>query len=324
MPDTTVLLSRRSFLGSGLAFAALPLAVLGKHATPEDPHIAAVLTLFEPATGPMGRATFHSETLSAAGRRRWPLARFEKEIGEVAALSQGFELVAADRRGTTLWLTMRARRQRVERTLRVRIDRDDPTRIFDVPVSPMPTPYAGPMPQGSIAPADVPTLVAQRIGFAARRDEFSGACRVVSPSGEVVYEAAFGRASHAPDQPNTPATRFNLGSADKSFTALLVARLVGDGRLNFETTLAEVLPDYPDADFARTCTLRHLLSHSAGLGMLFDRPGYDGTQAFSRMADLFPAFAAEPPEFAPGTAAAYSNEGFVVLGAVVEQVTGES
>ncbi len=324
MPDHSLILSRRSLLGSGLLLAVMPLPVLGRDDALQDPVIAAVVALFEPAADPASRAAFHAEMLSAAGQARWPLARFERIMDEIAALSGGFDFVAADRQGTTLWLTLRARRQQVERTLRVRLDRQDPARVFDLPSLPAPAPYPRPLPQGAIAPADLPALVESRIGFAAGRDEFSGVCRIVDPAGAVVYEAATGMASRAPDRPNAADIRFHLGSADKSFTALLMARLVLEGRLSFETTLAEVLPDYPAADFARACTMRHLLCHASGLGTLFDRPAYDRKKPFSRMADLLPAFAAEPPAFPPGTAAAYSNEGFIVLGAVIERVTGES
>lgn len=317
-------LTRRTLLGSGLALAALPMPIFAQDAPPEDRQIAALLALLEPGAGPSGRAAFHAAMLSPAGRQRWPLAQFERVIGEIAALSGGFDFVSADRQGNTLWLTLRARRQQVERTLRVRLDREDPSRLFDLPAIPAPSPYPGNLPQGPIAPADLPGLVDQRIKFAAMRDEFSGVCRIVAPSGAVAYETALGMASRAANLPNTPDTRFHLGSADKSFTALMAGRLVEEGRSSFGTTLAEVLPSYPSADFARACTIRHLLSHASGLGSLFDRPSYDRAKVFSRMADLFPMFAAEPPAFAPGTAAAYSNEGFIVLGAVIEQVTGES
>jgi CubicO group peptidase (beta-lactamase class C family) len=324
MLDQSLALNRRSLLGSGLLLAAMPLPVLGQSITRQDPLIAAVLALFEPADGAAARAIFHAQMFSAAGQTRWPLARFEQIMGEIAALSGGFDFVAADRQGTTVWLTLRSRHQQVERTLRVRLDRDNPARVFDLPSLPAPAPYPRPLPQGPLAAADLPALVDNRIAFAAQRDEFSGVCRIVDPTGAMAYEAAAGMASRAPDRPNAADFRFHLGSADKSFTALLVARLVEEGRLTFETTLAEVLPDYPNADFARACTMRHLLCHASGLGSLFDRPGYDKTEPYSRMADLLPAFAAELPAFAPGTAAAYSNEGFVVLGAVIEQVTGES
>lgn len=324
MSDYIFPLTRRGLVGSGLLLAALPLPVFGRDDASQDSLVAAVLALFDPAGDASTRAAFHANTLSASGQTRWPLATFEQMMGEIAALSGGFDFVAADRQVNILWLTLRARRQQVERTLRVRLDRQDPARIFDLPALPAPAPYPRTLPQGTILPADLPALVESRIGFAAGRDEFSGVCRIVDPAGVVVYEAAVGTASRTPYRRNAPNIRFHLGSADKSFTALLIARLIAEGRLSFETTLAEVLPDYPAADFARACTIRHLLSHASGLGTLFDRPGYDKKKPFARMADLLPAFAAEPPAFAPGTAAAYSNEGFVVLGAVIEQVTGES
>jgi CubicO group peptidase (beta-lactamase class C family) len=316
--------TRRSLLGSGLALAALPLPAFARSAAEQDPVIAAVLAMLEPGAGPEGRAAFHADTLSPAGRQRWPLARFVTVFGEIADLSGGFDFVAADRRGSTMWLTLRSRRQQLERTLRVRRDREDPARLFDVSASPMPVPYAGSLPEGPIAPADLPALVAQRIAFAAMRDEFSGVCRIVAPSGAVAYEAAFGLAARAPDVPNTPATRFHIGSADKSFTALMIGALVAEGRLTFDTPLAEVLPDYPNADFARACTIRHLLSHAAGLGLLFDRPRWERLRDYPTMAELLTVFADADPAFAPGTDRAYSNEGFVVLGAVVERMTGKS
>jgi hypothetical protein len=85
-------------------------------------------------------------------------------------------------------LNVPSRRQQVDRTLRVRIDRDDPTRIFDVAASPMLTPYAGVLPQGPFAPAALATVVAQRIAFAVMRDVFSAACRIVAPSGKIAFD----------------------------------------------------------------------------------------------------------------------------------------
>jgi len=323
MPAHLPQLARRTFLGGGVALATLPFPSFAQAAAPtRDPNAGAVLALFDPVGGPEGRAAFHAAILSPAGQRRWPLPEFERVYGAIADQSGGFDLIAADRRGNNLWLTLRARRLGIERPLRVRIDRDDPARIFDVSASPMPMPWFGVMPTAPITPATIAAWAERRLLHSALRDEFSGACRIVAPSGEVVYEAAFGRARRGPDIANTHATRFNIGSADKSFTALMIANLVAEGRLGFDTPLAEVLPDYPDASFARTCTLRHLLSHSAGLAMLFHRPGWDWNRDYAAMADIMAVSAGEPAAFAPGAGAAYSNEGFIVLGAVLERVTG--
>jgi CubicO group peptidase (beta-lactamase class C family) len=109
---------------------------------------------------------------------------------------------------------------------------------------------------------------------------------------------------------------------NKMFTAVAIAQLVEAGKLRFEDTLAAILPDYPNREVARSITIAQLLSHSAGLGMLFDRPGFDRRKRYRSSSDYLPLFASEPLLFKPGTASSYSNEGFVVLGAVVEKLTG--
>jgi CubicO group peptidase (beta-lactamase class C family) len=111
---------------------------------------------------------------------------------------------------------------------------------------------------------------------------------------------------------------------DKQFTAVAIGQLVEQGRLRLDARLIDVLPDYPNRAAAETITIRHLLSHRAGLGMLFERPGWDWKRRYERVTDLLPLFATAPPAFEPGSRFAYSNEGFVVLGAVVERLSGRS
>jgi hypothetical protein len=134
----------------------------------------------------------------------------------------------------------------------------------------------------------------------------------------VVYSASFGAADKARGLRNTADTRFNIGSMDKQFTAVAIGQLVEQGRLDLDSRLIDVLPDYPNRVAAEAITIRHLLSHRAGLGMLFDRTGWDWKTRYKLMGDLLPLFAAAEPAFAPGSRFSYSNEGFVVLGAVVE------
>ena len=314
--------SRRTILSSVAAASTIALASFAR--ADEHSLAADVLALFEPTATSDARRAFHDARISPAGQRRWPFAEFDRITGALSEVSGGFDLVSSTQRGSELWLQARARRQGVTRTIRVRIDREDATRVFDISTSPMPTPYDGPAPDGAVASDVLAALIDRRIRFAAERDEFSGAARVVAPSGEVIYEAAFGMAHREMGEANAPDTRFNLGSADKSFTALMIANLIGAGRLSFDTRLVDVLPTYPNRAFAEACLMRHLLSHSAGLGMLFNRSTWEQRRAYARMDEMFGAFASEAPAFAPGSRAAYSNEGFVVLGAVVEALTGKS
>jgi D-alanyl-D-alanine carboxypeptidase len=178
-------------------------------------------------------------------------------------------------------------------------------------------------PQRRLPEAEVVREISRHVGAAARRDEFSGVV-LVAKGERTIFHRAYGLADRSWRIPNRLDTRFNLASMNKMFTAVAIAQLVEAGQLHLEDTLGTILPDYPNQDAARTITIAHLLSHTAGLGMLFDRPGFDRRKRYRTSSDYFPLFAAEPLLFEPGTASAYSNEGFVVLGAVVEKLAGVS
>lgn len=288
----------------------------------------AVVTLFEPSTTAEVRAAFWRDRLSGAGRDRTPLEAFDASMRGVAELTGGVELLdtravpSGSRAGTAFLL--RARRQGTTRWVRMVRDRDDPTRLFDVAGLPLPAPYDREGPTGPVSREQLALEIERRVRYAVERGDFSGAGLVTAPDGAVIWQGAFDLADADTGRTNTLDTPFHLGSADKSFTALLTGGLIREGRLSLDTPLIEVLPDYPNAAFARACTIDHLLSHTSGLGGLFDRAGYDVQAPYQRMTDMFPAFADQPPAFAPGERAAYSNEGFVVLGAVIEAVSGRS
>jgi CubicO group peptidase (beta-lactamase class C family) len=175
--------------------------------------------------------------------------------------------------------------------------------------------------QRRLPEAEVVREINRHVGAAARRDEFSGVV-LVAKGDRTIFHRAYGLADRSWRIPNRLDTKFNLASMNKMFTAVAIAQLIEAGKLRLESTLGTILPDYPNQHAARTITIAHLLSHTAGLGMLFDRPGFDRRRRYRTSSDYFPLFAAERLLFEPGTASAYSNEGFVVLGAVVEKLTG--
>jgi D-alanyl-D-alanine carboxypeptidase len=315
-------LPRRTFLSGAALMLCAPNLAFAQSAP--DALGQALARLFDPVEGPSARRNFAATYVSEAARERWADASFQDALDEMSAASGGLDFIAARVEPRALRISVRARRQGVVRNLLVHMDRNDESKVFSLATIPMPAAYDRPGPSGPVSFAALARAIDDRLRFSVERDEFSGVARIVSPQGDVVYESAFGFADRERGIVNTPDTRFHLGSADKSFTALMVARLIGEGRFSYETRLAELLPDYPNAEFARACTVRHLLTHSAGLGPLFGRPGWDNQRRFTRMAEIFPAFAAEPPAFAPGARASYSNEGFIVLGAIIEAVTGRS
>lgn len=116
------------------------------------------------------------------------------------------------------------------------------------------------------------------------------------------------------------ATRFCIGSMGKMFTAVAVLQLIQNGRLNLRDTIAAVLPTYPNTQLARQVTVEHLLTHSGGTGDFFGAE-YEAHQAELRTpADFIRRFGNREPAFPPGSRWGYSNFGFIVLGAILEQV----
>jgi CubicO group peptidase (beta-lactamase class C family) len=125
--------------------------------------------------------------------------------------------------------------------------------------------------------------------------------------------------------PNTIDTRFNLGSINKLFTKIAIAQLAARGLLNFEDRVADHLRDYPNREVAERITIQQVVTHSAGLGDIFTEEfATAAKERFRRPQDYFELFADEPLLFEPGTSERYSNGGYMVLGAIIEAVSGQS
>lgn len=145
----------------------------------------------------------------------------------------------------------------------------------------------------------------------------------VSGAGRVLYAQGFGFADQSTQTPNTADTSFRIGAVTKQFTAAAILRLAAEGKLSLEDTIAKHLPEYPQPGAA--ITIHQLLSHTAGL------PNYMGLDAVvSRRTETFTPrqllelFWKEPLEFPPGSDFRYSESGYVVLGAIIEHVTGQT
>ncbi|UCE02100.1 MAG: beta-lactamase family protein, partial [Candidatus Latescibacterota bacterium] len=158
----------------------------------------------------------------------------------------------------------------------------------------------------------------------AERELFSGTA-LVAWRGQALFSGAWGLASREWNVPNRIDTRFDLGSINKSFTQIAIGQLASAGKLALDDTIADHLPDYPNGDVARKVTIRHLLDHTSGLGDIFTDDYSRSSKALYRgPADFFPLFASAPLQFEPGTRSAYSNAGYMVLGAIIEAASGET
>jgi CubicO group peptidase (beta-lactamase class C family) len=154
-------------------------------------------------------------------------------------------------------------------------------------------------------------------------DAFSGVV-LLAKDGKPILLSAWGEANKDFGAPNRADTKFNLGSMNKMFTAVATLQLVERGRLSLDDSLSKFLPDFPNKDAAEKIRVKHLLSHTSGLGSYFNQKFEESSRARWRTVDQMLELAKdEKPQFEPGEKWAYSNTGFLVLGKVIEKVTGQ-
>ncbi len=155
-------------------------------------------------------------------------------------------------------------------------------------------------------------------------DDFSGTV-LVARGDDVLLEKARGLASRRYRVPNTLDTRFNLGSINKLFTKIAIAQLAARDKLGFGDRVAQHLPDYPNSEVAERITIQQVATHTAGLGDIFtEEYATTAKEWLEKPEDYFRFFADDPLHFEPGTSERYSNGGYMVLGAIVEAVSGQS
>lgn len=150
--------------------------------------------------------------------------------------------------------------------------------------------------------------------------KFSGVL-LVAKDGKPVAEQAYGMADET--HKNTVDTKFNIGSINKAFTKRAIEQLVDAKKFALDDPVRKVLPDYP-SPVADRITIRQLLEHRSGLGDIFG-PRYDAAppSKLRELSDFLPLFADQPLQFEPGSDERYSNAGYIVLGLIIERVTGQ-
>jgi D-alanyl-D-alanine carboxypeptidase len=152
-----------------------------------------------------------------------------------------------------------------------------------------------------------------------------GAAAIVIKDGKVIYRGASGMADMELSVPLTADNVFRLGSISKQFTAAGILLLEEQGKLNVSDDINVHLPEFPT--HGHTITIENLLTHTSGIFNYTNIPGYfEGVEIRRDVttAELIDVFANLPMDFAPGDAYLYSNSGYVLLGAIIEKVSGQS
>lgn len=152
-----------------------------------------------------------------------------------------------------------------------------------------------------------------------------GAAAIVMDDGKVVYASGRGLADVAGKRAITPDTVFRLGSITKQFTAAVILQLVEEGKISLSDPLSKLLPDYPKP--GADATVAQLLNHTSGIQSYTGIPGWmSGPKPAQAVTteSLIAEFKDMPPEFAAGSKWDYNNSGYVLLGAIIEKVTGKA
>ena len=136
---------------------------------------------------------------------------------------------------------------------------------------------------------------------------------------ETVVARSFGAANAQGTTPITASTRFNIASVGKLFTMAAIGILAERGKVDLDAPIGRYLT--VDESFA-AITIRQMLTHTSGLGDFLRRDNFDAVASAKTATDLLPLALAAPPAFPPGSKTAYSNSGYVVLGAIIEKVSG--
>lgn len=150
--------------------------------------------------------------------------------------------------------------------------------------------------------------------------QFNGTV-LVAEQGRVIFKKGYGEANKEWSIPNTPDTKFRLGSITKQFTAALILQLAEEGKLRLDGKITDYIADYPKATGDKI-TISHLLTHSSGI------PGYTEMPNFAKDVSRNPYAPMEflkvfwnlPLQFEPGTKFTYSNSGYFILGVIIEKL----
>lgn len=168
------------------------------------------------------------------------------------------------------------------------------------------------------------TILDALINELVQEDKFSGAV-LVAKNGKPFYTRAVGHASKRYGVPNKINTKFNLGSMNKMFTGVAIVQLAQQRKLLFDDLVGKHLPDYPNQEVREKVTIHHLLTHTSGMGLYWIEFFHKHDWILIKTAQDYDALTNEKPlSFEPGERFQYSNCGPIVLGLIIEKISGLS
>ncbi|MCU0246975.1 MAG: beta-lactamase family protein, partial [Bryobacter sp.] len=242
------------------------------------------------------------------------LSRIE-QLMDTREMSGGFELIRVEKsEPLALEAILREKESDTFAQLSMTIEPGDPAKIGKLGIRVVPPPEGlGPQ---RISQSEAIAALDNKAREEAAADRFSGAL-LIAKDGKALIEKAYGMADREQKKPNRVDTQFRMGSMNKMFTAIAALQLVAKGKMALEDPVGRFLPDYPNRAVAEKVQLRHLLSHTGGMGDIFTDE-YDRKRLEVREPeDYVKLFGSRAPEFEPGTKWAYANYGMMLAGVLV-------
>ena len=191
----------------------------------------------------------------------------------------------------------------------------EPHRIVKLQAQPIPLPH--------FREKELLPRTRQRVQELVSADKFAGAV-LVAQNGRPILAQAYGFADRERHISNTLQTQFGLASMGKMFTGVATLKLVRAGKLKLDDPVEKYLTDYPNKELASKVTIRELLSHTGGTGNIFGLEFDKHHLELRTHEDYIHLFGSRPLRFEPGSRWEYSNYGFVILGAIIDRVSGQS
>ena len=266
-----------------------------------------------------GDADKHKEFLRKNAPAR--LDRADREMG-IRAMSGGFDLKKIEESNPTKIVALvqeRVSDQFVRLTIEV--DVSEPHQISRMSLQGIPRPADFAIPH--MSEDELLLLLRKKIGDEFVAGRFSGSV-LVAKNGKPVFTHATGLANREKNIANALQTRFRIGSMNKMFTAVSILQLAQAGKLDLKAPFGNYLTDYPNKDAASKVTIEQMLSHTGGTGDIFG-PEFDKQRlSLKTLQDYVKLYGSRALEFEPGSRWQYSNYGFLLLGVVIEKVSGQS
>ena len=189
---------------------------------------------------------------------------------------------------------------------------------FDLNAIPRPAEF----PVERMSQSELLTALREKLDKDSAADKFAGAV-IVAKDGKVIFNGAYGLADREKKIPNTLETKFRIGSMNKMFTATSILQLVQAGKIALTDPMGKYITDYPNKEVASKVTIQQLLTHTGGTGDIFGPEFEAHRKDLKTLQDYVNLYGKRNLEFEPGSRWEYSNYGFLLLGVVVERVSGK-